>query len=224
MDDVIGFDFTYPVEMRITNGPNLWLVEVKNADIDITRTRTRADLTAYSQRDPRWKDEEYMPGATFGRYGCLVCCVAMVASTAGYTLTPPEVAEKLRQTDAFEGPLLQDPREIPKALPKLEYNGTVHWRDRAADIGILKRELRRGPVIVEVEFIPGGPAPPTDQHFVVAEHLVSNGTQDLLIADPWDGACTRLLERYALDHWDLARAIYGLRLLQVKEDEPECAI
>lgn len=222
MDDVIGFDFTYPIKIQLTNGPNLWRITLENADIEITRQRLRPQLTAYSQRDPRWKDDVYAGGKTFGQAGCYVVCVAMIASVANYELTPPEVAEKLRDVGCFEGPNLSYPQNIPQALPRLAYGGTIDWRKKRADIDRLQTELNYGPTIVEVEFNPGGTQPPDDQHFVVAEKLVSNGAAELLITDPWDGAATRLLERYALDHWDLGRAIYGLRLLRVQETE--CAI
>jgi len=62
---------------------------------------------------------------------------------------------------------------------------------------------------VETEFLPGGAPPPSDQHFVVG--LEIDG-EDLIIADPWTGERTRLLQRYALDNWNLARALYGARL------------
>ncbi len=170
-------------------------------------------MAAYSQRDPRWRDEVYAGGLTIGQAGCYVTCVAMVASCAGYVDTPPQVALKLREAGCFSGALLANPHFIPNAYPALAWAGALDWRNRPANLVRLRAELERGPAIVEVEFWPGGAVPPQDQHFVVAQSLTDNG--DLVIIDPWDGAEVRLLARYAQEHWDLARAVYGLRLLRV---------
>jgi hypothetical protein len=177
-------------------------------------------MMAYSQRDPRWKDTIYAGGLTFGQAGCLVTCVAMIASLAGYEDTPPQVAEKLREANVFRGARLDYPARIPDAYPLLRWNGIHNWRNVPADISILADELSEGPVIIEVEFVPGGAMPPDDQHFVVGEVLVGGGDDeaDLIITDSWDGSQTRLLERYALDNWSLARSVYRVWLLRVAEE------
>lgn len=178
---------------------------------------TPTALTPYSQRDPRWRDCEYAPGYTLGRYGCYITCVTMLASLAGYTDTPPQAAANLKHAKAITGSYLKYPERIPTVYPNLKWSGSLDWRDKPADLPRLKQELESGPVIIEVEFRPGGTAPPIDQHFVLAKSFTAD-EHDLLIIDPWDGATTRLLERYALDHWDLARTIYGARLLKVKKE------
>ena len=177
-------------------------------------------LTPYSQRDPLWRDYEYahnyIPPATLGRYGCYITCVAMLASLAGYDDTPPQVAAKLTAARAFTGSQLDHPERVTAAYPRLKWIESVNWRAKPADLARLSRELTAGPVILEVEFKPGGATPPTDQHFVLAQGLTPDGC-DLHIIDPWDGASTNLLERYALDNWNLARAIYGARIFKVGE-------
>lgn len=173
-----------------------------------------SQMVLYSQRDPRWRDEVYAGNLTLGQAGCYVTCVAMIASLAGSDDTPPVTAGKLRRARCFSGTYLSRPDRIAQAYPALIWGGALDWRSAAADLERLQVELARGPVIVEVEFRPGGAAPPADQHFVVVESFTGDGA-DLHIADPWDGTRTRLLERYALDHWDLARAVYGVRLLRV---------
>jgi len=172
------------------------------------------EMTLYSQRDPRWKDEFYAGGLTFGQAGCYVCCVALIASLAGYDYGPPTMAEILREAECFAGGQLLWPERVTALLLYLRWDGRADWRDVPADLERLARELEQGPVIIETEFRPGGDMPPQDQHFVVAEEFTASG-DDLLIADPWDGTYTRLLERYALNHWDVARAVYGMRLLRV---------
>ena len=173
-------------------------------------------MELYSQNNELWRDDIYAGGLTFGQGGCLVCSADMIASLAGYTDTPPEFAAKLREVGAFSGALLNHPERIPDAYPLLRYDGTVNWRNVPADLGILQDELNVGPVIVEVEFVPGGAQPPDDQHFVVAEMFSADGG-DLVVADPWTGTRIKLLEKYAKVGWGLARCIYGLRLLRVAE-------
>jgi hypothetical protein len=174
-----------------------------------------SEMMLYSQRDPRWRSQVYADSATFENAGCYVVCVAMIASLAGYEDEPPAVAQKLRDAKCFSGTLLNYPNRIPNAYPLLRWDGVIDWRTKPADIEKLRQELERGPVILEVDCHPGGTPPPTDQHFVIAEQFTVDG-KDLMIADPWDGTRTRLLERYALASWDLARTVFGARLLRVK--------
>ena len=108
------------------------------------------------------------------------------------------------------------PERIPQAYRALDWMGMLDWRSVAADLSRLQAELMRGPVIITVEFEPGGMAPPSGDHCVIAEAFSTNSF-DLHIVDPWDGARTRLLERYARKRWSLARVITGARLLQLKE-------
>jgi len=44
-------------------------------------------MTAYSQKDPRWRNIVFAGGKTLGAAGCYVTCVAMIASLAGYELS-----------------------------------------------------------------------------------------------------------------------------------------
>jgi hypothetical protein len=92
-------------------------------------------------------------------------------------------------------------------------DGPLRWHHGDADMERFKAELVEGPCIIEVDFIP--PTAKFNQHFVIAEGFTRGGT-DLAIVDPWDGTRTNLLERYAQTHWDLKRALYGMRLLRVK--------
>lgn len=179
-------------------------------------------LTTWSQNDPRWKDEVYAGGMTFGRAGCLVVSVAMLASLAGTPApTPVEVAAALRAVGAFDGALLSRPERIPQAIPQLSWGGALHWRDRAADRAVLEREIAQyGATICEVKWDPGG-APPQDgnQHFVVVTALEGD---EAWIVDPWDGQRKRLSQsRYVLSGWGVGRAIYGVRLVRpVTEETP----
>lgn len=199
-------------EIRLDDGTDFAIItRGRRADF---RTLEKARMAPYSQRDPRWRNTAYAGGRTFGQVGCYVVCVAMVASLAAYDDEPPDVAAKLRDVGAFSGALLSRPDRIPHAYPRLVWDGSLNWRQSGANLARLRRELAAGPAIIEVEFRPGGARPPQDQHFVVAEHFTDDW-RDLVVVDPWDGTRTRLLRRYALDNWDLGRAVYGMRLLRV---------
>jgi len=174
-------------------------------------------LTLYSQRDPRWGSYEYAPGRTLATHGCFITSVAIVASLAGYPDTPQDVARKLNAAGALVGAYLSRPDRIPNAYPELAWVGSLDWRRVPANLVRLRQELEHGPVIVEVDAHPGGAQPPEDQHFVVALRFSDDG-KDLVVADPWDGTETKLLQRYALDNWSLSRAIFGARLLRVRDD------
>lgn len=180
------------------------------------RAPTSGPMTPYSQRDPRWRSVEYAPGFSIGRWGCYLCCVAMLASAAGYEDTPPEVAAKLRAANVFEGGELLRVALISQAYPKLEYTGRYDWLNTPADMIRVRRELEKGPAIVEVDFRPSTSA--VETHFVLAWDFTEDG-KDLYISDPWDGSDTLLMERYAEDDWTLSRAILGLRLIRVREED-----
>ena len=198
-------------EVRLDDGIDFVMItRGRRADF---RTLEKAHMALYSQRDPVWRNTVYAAGRTIGQVGCYVVCVAMVASLAGYEDKPPEVAAKLRDAGVFSGAMLSRPDRIPHAYPRLVWDGSLNWRQAGANLPRLRSELAAGPAIVEVEFKPGGARPPQDQHFVVAERFTGDG-RDLVVVDPWDGTRTQLLRRYALDNWDLGRAVYGMRLLR----------
>ena len=202
-----------------TPGPDVHCLNEAGADFALLTLEGRAyfevlgpSLTLYSQRDPRWRNLVYAGGLTFAAAGCYVTAVAMVLSLAGYEDDPPAVAAKLRKAGCFSGALLTRPDKIPQAYPLMRYDGAALWHKVAADMEEFKIELSKGSMIIEVDYQPGGPF---NQHFVLCLGWADDG-KDLIIADPWDGVKTKLLTRYAQDHWDLGRALYGMRLLRAK--------
>jgi hypothetical protein len=170
-------------------------------------------LWNWSQRDPIYRNEIFAGYLRFETDGCYVCSVSDIVTLAGYEDNPVEVARKLNLHHCFDGALLTHPERIPHAYPLLEYGGTHRWHHGDADMDVVWSELERGPVIAEVDFQWRTQA--LNQHFVA---LVEPTTDrlDAWIHDPWDGSVVRLLQKYAWESWDLARAIYGLRLLRIK--------
>jgi len=174
-----------------------------------------ARVVAFSQRDPRWAGEAYAGNTTFAQAGCLVTCVAMIASLAyADAPLPPDVARALRNAGAFAGGFLSNPARIPAALAQLEWGGVAHWREHPADLDALTHEIAAyGATIAEVKWNPRGPMPQMgNQHFVIVEGL--DGT-DAQIVDPWDGERKQLSEsRYRLPGWTVARTLYGMRMVR----------
>jgi hypothetical protein len=172
-------------------------------------------VTAYSQNDERWALQYYAGGVTFGKAGCLVVAVSMIASLAyAEPMLPPVVARSLRLAGAFEGALLSHPARIPVALGLLQWGGAEHWRDEPADLDKLAREIAAyGATICEVKWNPSGASPEkNNQHFIVVEGLTNGDAQ---IVDPWDGERKALSEsRYRLPGWDVARTLYGMRMVR----------
>jgi hypothetical protein len=175
-------------------------------------------VIAYSQNDPRWRNEIYAGDTTFGKAGCLVVSVAMMASLVyADQFLPPDVARHLRSVGAFNGAMLSHPARIPRAFERLEWGGAMHWREKPADISALRLELDRyGATICEVKWDPKGLSPEKgNQHFVIVEGLTVSG--DAAIVDPWDGKRKALsASRYRLDGWDAARTLYGMRMVRPK--------
>ena len=180
----------------------------------------------YGQRDPRWANEVYAGGSTFGAYGCLVCSVAMMVGIAySEEILPPEVAARLRDAGCFQGNLLSLPGRIPLAYERLTWDGVVHYRNVAADMNFVRQHVEdNGAVIAEVAFDPRFKVHWVDsdgvghwnQHFVVITRVIGD---DVEIADPWEGNLVMLTEsRFFRYNWPkkASRVITGLRLVGVE--------
>ncbi len=170
-------------------------------------------LGNYSQRDLLWRNEIFAGGLRFETDGCYVCAYADIVALAGYSDDPGDVARILRTNGCFNGANLSYPERGVVGYPHLCYDGTHQWHHGPADMDLIWRELDKSPIIAEVDF--QWKTQTQNQHFVV---LVSPTVdqEDIWIHDPWDGSRVRLLQKYAAEHWDLARTIYGLRLLRVR--------
>ena len=101
----------------------------------------------YSQRDWRWAWIKFgFGGGRFKDYGCTVTALTSLLFVAGYNLTPPQVAEKLRAVKAFQGDLLVWSR-VHLAFPKLKFV----WRGYKYENAKVKEMIeKKTPVMVEV--------------------------------------------------------------------------
>lgn len=101
----------------------------------------------YSQRDWRWYWKKVGFGnGHFGNIGCTVTALTSLLFVAGYDLTPPQVAERLRGVNGFIGDLLYWAK-VEKAFPKVKFN----WRYYKYNNTEVKKLVDKGiPVLVEV--------------------------------------------------------------------------
>lgn len=169
----------------------------------------------FSQNDPRWKQDTLLDSAhTIGSAGCALTCAAMVISQVDPAITPGILNKML---DNSSGSGLLSWERVAKLFPGILYegpsdrgpDGPLVWRHGEADMERVKLEMSFGPVIMQIDYKPGGAL---NSHFVIALSRTSPG--GMVIVDPIDGQRVGLLERYGLPGWNLARCIYGLRLLR----------
>lgn len=184
---------------------------------DTRETPGSYGLIPRSQRNPEWAGDllGYSTGKwTMGNGGCALTSVTILASQVYKDLTPGQLNQKLKDAGAFDGAEL-DWTAVPRVLPALRYIHRRDWNFPVPQIGLdeLREDIARyGPVILEVDFIPR--TSKQEMHFVVALEVTNN---DVRIIDPWDGAETWLMLRYAEDGQTLADAIWGTRVYQVRE-------
>lgn len=105
------------------------------------------EVKAYSQRDWKWAFIKFgFGGGRFKDYGCTVTALTSLLGIAGYDLTPPQVAEKLREKKAFSGDLLIWSR-VQLAFPKVKFI----WRSYKYENAKVKENIEKGnPTLVEV--------------------------------------------------------------------------
>jgi hypothetical protein len=172
-------------------------------------------LKAYSQRDPEWASDllGYSSGRwTMGNGGCAVTSVAIVLSRAFPTLTPGILNAKLKEAGGFYGAEL-DWSAVPEVAAGVRYVRRRDWNHpmTVSQLAEVEHYIQRyGPVVMEVDYKPRVYG--QQMHFVVATEWLGD---DVRIIDPWDGAETKLLLRYADPDDTLADAIWGVRVYDV---------
>lgn len=171
--------------------------------------------TLLSQRDPRWADLRLGLGRqTIGEAGCLLTCLSMLLhDLTDNPLTPDALNRWLIRHNRFvnnnEIALATDPvRELGLIVERV-----ILCEDRPAPTGLIVDSLQRDAgVIVKVAFSPSNPR--SGGHYV---RVLQPEGDDFRIADPWQlpgFVETLLLPRYALPHWDAARAILRVAILK----------
>lgn len=135
-------------------------------------------MIKYSQRDPQWSEDILgfaRDESTIGKYGCLLTSSAMVLTHYGFSVSPKELNELLKNKNGFMNALMR--------TGVLSFLFPVDVSLRQKDNSLMKdidRHLSLNmPVIVELDF---SPSPGYQNHWIVLE---SKTEDTYFIADPW---------------------------------------
>jgi hypothetical protein len=173
------------------------------------RTEDAPQVEPLSQRDPRWRSTILgFSSYSIGSQGCALTCAAMIARLVNPDLTPPALQDLLKPAGGFWQANLNW-AAVPRVVSGLTFEGITNWESGAANVGEIITQLEEHPLILWIDYAPGGGQ---QSHFVLGLEYLPD-FEDIVIADPWDGYTGRLLFRYGLTGWTLARAIYGMRPL-----------
>jgi hypothetical protein len=142
------------------------------------------------QRDPEYADQRFsnQSNYTFYQAGCYVCALTSLIRWLGYTISIHNVTRDLNDRNAFTGPKLLRPSVLTEVYPQLGDFQRYDWINVPADLELLRHALRRGPVVVQVDF---KAAFGVQAHFVTAYEYQpdpqSAQNDRLLCMCPWDG-------------------------------------
>lgn len=185
-------------------GTRLW------AKILVTAADRPLPTTPLSQNDPRWKNHVLGHGPlTYGQFGCLVTCYAMMLNAFGESVTPLDLQNRFLQLpdgQGFDGSIVMF--RAPAATfdhvlfegnfkPRPE-TGATHATFDADLIGRIDRHLAAGGVaLAQVDQTPATAYNPNvEQHWVLLVAGTGPGANDYLALDPLDGQAISLLAKY----------------------------
>ena len=153
----------------------------------------------FSQRDPRWKDEQlgFDNTITIGTDGCALTCLTMLVNGYGFNETPETLNQKLKAMGpgaGFMGGLIVW-GSLTRAFPGILYQNIILWNNPPAALDSIDASLNSGqPVVVEID---RSPAPGVQNHWVI---LYGKQGNDYLMLDPWpyppDNQPVTLVSRY----------------------------
>ena len=143
------------------------------------------DIPLFCQRNSPWSGIRLGASAhTVGARGCAMVAATMRAWLVDNTLDPGKVVTWLNANGGFTSTGNLYWAKVAQMVNGLQFADYYTWRDagQVANMTIVRRELAKGPVVIQVDFIPG--TTQLDSHFVLALREV-NG--DIEFIDPWTG-------------------------------------
>lgn len=174
------------------------------------------NLVSYSQNDPKWKNDRLGFGAqeseTIGYVGCALTSVAITLSGHGFTITPKDLNQKLKNVNGFVGSGIRW-HSVSQLFPQIRLNSLIACNDTPAPLAQIDAALAAGqPAIVCVD---STPAPGLLTHYVV---LIARKGDDYLMLDPWPYQTDISKEVYLMPRYSqgktLARAIFQIVLFE----------
>ncbi len=175
-------------------------------------------IRPYCQNDPQWKTLKLGHGQkTFGEFGCLLSCMAMMLTGFGENYTPLSLNNALLNRPAGQGfdasnvffispAALIDHVKFYDNWTPLPNTGATFAKLDPNLLGRIDQEIAAGQaVILQVDQDPTDPYTyGTEQHWVFV--LAKQGN-DYLVLDPTDGRPVSLLTRYGYAGRSLAEAV-----------------
>jgi len=160
-------------------------------------------LTAFSQKDPAWKDIKLgTSNVTIGAYGCLISDVAMVLKYYGKDTDPKRLNEALISVGGYLNNNLLIYSAVTKIYPDVVMTDfvTSGVSDKVDEV------LASGkPAIVMVDYDPSDTD--IDQHWVT---IIGKTGGEYIILDPIDGARRTITSKYG-------KSIYKMVVYSKKE-------
>jgi hypothetical protein len=160
----------------------------------------------YWQRDPLWAGEHLgydraARDSTMGKYGCAVCCVAMLLNESKLpeVFDPVRIDEEMTRAGLYRGASynLVDWPNLYKQWSRLVYRGRFDCPNRSptgSEFSEIISRLRDGMAVV-LYVDSSKREDGLQQHFVLAAGIGELDT-DIWIADPWFGDFAPLIPRY----------------------------
>lgn len=173
------------------------------------------NIIPYSQRDPRWKDEQLGTSSqTIGDSGCALVAACMFASQIDPSTKPDELNQWLTHNNGYAQSNLLRWHKVAEYVPGLKFNDYYVWDANGVDIEKLYQVLDKKPAILKVDFYPGGAI---NHHFVLALYAQDN---DVRIIDPWDGQEKWLLEAYGEPGATIENSVFRMAEYTVTSPPP----
>jgi len=188
------------------------------ANISETHDNPLPAVVPLAQLDPRWSSKPLgkNTGCTIGSDGCALTCLTMLATMLDPSITPDALHSVILPIGGMNGAYLAW-GVIAQLYPRLVYDGMINWNGLVPESGLSKIHscLDVCPTPLWVDYNPNTAV--QDTHFVLGLEMVKD---DIRIIDPIDGYTGMLRQRYGRrGQWDLARAIYGIRMFHLAAQE-----
>lgn len=159
------------------------------------------------QRDDRWASQRLgtVNGTTIGGYGCIITCMAMLATYYGHPIFPNQEDDWLTDNQGYVQGNLYRNDAFPREFADCSFDKIISCTNTPAPLDEINSYLSLGkPVVVMVDF-DHDPNDGIQTHFVL---IVGKENNMYVCNDPWFGDQTNFDARYG----DAAKSINQINL------------